>query len=138
MRSRPDPQCERLYAAKSFAQFWPEYLAVHDDRRVRRAHAVGTSVAYGMVATGLVTAHAWPIVVGPLAGHAVAQWSHRHYQKIRTAPGRRPLWHVRAELRLFRETLSLELRDVRQRSTGLRRRLRRSRRARRGAARAGA
>ena len=137
MHSRPDPQCERLYAAKSFAQFWPEYLAVHDDRRVRRAHAVGTSVAYGMIATGLVTAHAWPIVVGPLAGHAVAQWSHRHYQKIRTAPGRRPLWHLRAELRLFRQTLALELHDARDRSKAVVS-SRRSRRADRGGARAGA
>jgi len=121
-----DPQCERLYAAKTFAQFWPEYLAVHDDRRVRRAHAVGTSVAYGVVVTGIVTAHAWPVVVGPLAGHAIAQWSHRRFQGIRTAPARRPMWHLRAELRLLRQTVTGELRDARARVQ--RRRRRRSRR----------
>ena len=39
-----------------------------------------------------------------LVDHVIAQISHRTHGE-RTEPLRRPLWHARAELRLFRRTL---------------------------------
>jgi hypothetical protein len=104
---------EDLYEAETFEEFWVRYRAMHSDRRTRRAHMVGTTVGYGMVLGGVLRRKMWPIVVGPLAGHVIAQWSHRRYEGNRTTPGRRPLWHARAELRLFKHTVADHVRRVR-------------------------
>jgi hypothetical protein len=43
-------------------------------------------------------------LLAPLVDHAIAQLSHRR-DGVKTLPHKRPLWHARAEWRLFRQSL---------------------------------
>jgi hypothetical protein len=97
-----------LYEARDFETFYQRYRVIHDSRAVRIAHATATATA--AVLLGLAFATRKPIfaVAAPLADFAIAQASHRR-ERQRTQPWRRPAWHLRAELRLFRETVVSEL-----------------------------
>lgn len=95
-----------LYESEDFEAFWCEYDQMHANPITRRVHAVGTLSALVLTAAGLWTG-AWGLVLAaPLVDYAVSQASHRLVEGNRTQPWRRPDWHLRAELRLCRRTLS--------------------------------
>jgi hypothetical protein len=93
-----------LYATRDFESFWRIYRDLHGDPRTRALHAVATGSAIALVGFGLLARRVGPILAAPLVDHAIAQASHRLIEHNRTTPLRRPLWHLRAELRLFRGT----------------------------------
>ena len=101
MSAHDDP-----YRACTFEEFWPSYLAMHSRPETQRLHALATLTAIGCVVGGLATGHFWLVALAPLADHAIAQLSHRVFEKNRTTPWKNPLWHARAELRLLRRVLS--------------------------------
>jgi len=102
---------EALYEAKTFEEFWDHYQEIHAGRGTRLAHAAGTAAALALVALGIARRSRKLFVAAPLVDYAIAQLSHRGTGE-RTQPYRRPLWHARAELRLFRSTIR-SLRDGR-------------------------
>lgn len=93
-----------LHATRDFESFWRIYRGLHEDPRTRALHAVATGSAIVLVGWGVLARRAGPILAAPLVDHAIAQASHRLIEHNRTTPLRRPLWHLRAELRLFRGT----------------------------------
>jgi hypothetical protein len=95
-----------LYAAADFESFFAIYDRMHADPRTRKLHALATASAATLLAWGLLRRKATPILLAPLVDHAIAQASHRLIEHNRTTPLRRPLWHLRAELRLFRQTMT--------------------------------
>lgn len=95
---------ESLYAAQSFEEFWDHYQELHAGRGTRLAHAIGTSSALALLALSLVRRSPKLALAAPLIDYAIAQLSHRVAGE-HTQPYRRPLWHARAELRLWRSTL---------------------------------
>ena len=106
-----------MYEARDFEEFWERYAEAHSDPRTRRAHAVATLSAGAMIVTGVATARPWMIFAAPVVDYAIAQSSHRRVEGNRTTPWRKPLWHVRAELRLCRHTLRDAWRAARARQT---------------------
>lgn len=95
-----------MYEARSFEEFWQHYQAIHASRNVRIAHAAATGVAL-LTTVSAVVKRSWKLALAaPLLDHAIAQLSHRSRGE-RTQPLRRPLWHARAEWRLFRSTIRL-------------------------------
>lgn len=97
-------ETDAMYAANSFEEFWEHYQEVHASRNVRIAHAAATGVAL-LTAASAVAKRSWKLALAaPLLDHAIAQLSHRSHGE-RTQPMRRPLWHARAEWRLFRSTI---------------------------------
>ncbi len=98
-------ESEDLYRADDFESFWTIYDQMHSARETRVLHAVATTSAMGLVALGLARRSLLPIALAPLVDYAIAQTSHRLIEHNRTTPLRRPLWHVRAELRLWRRTV---------------------------------
>ena len=94
-----------LYEQDNFEAFWLEYEAIHADPTTRRVHAIGTFLCGLMIITGLVTGLWGLLLLGPLIDYGLAQVSHRAKGQ-RTQPYRNPVWHVRAELRLFRGTIA--------------------------------
>ena len=96
---------DELYAATSFGEFWDHYQAVHRDPHVRALHAVATASALGLLALAWARRSLGLALLAPLVDFAIAQASHRQIDGRRTAPYRRPLWHARAEWRLFRQSL---------------------------------
>ena len=97
-------ETDAMYEARSFEEFWQHYQEVHAGRGTRIAHAAGTGAAL-LLAASAVMRRSWKLALAaPLVDYAVAQLSHRASGE-RTQPMRRPLWHARAEWRLFRSTI---------------------------------
>ena len=97
-------ETDAMYEAEDFEEFWEHYQEVHASRNVRVAHAAGTALAL-LLGARAVMRRSWKLaLVAPLVDHAIAQLSHRSTGE-RTQPLRRPLWHARAEWRLFRSTV---------------------------------
>jgi hypothetical protein len=93
-----------MYAAKTFEEFWQHYDELHAYPGVRVAHAVGTTSALLLFARAIARRDPRFAIAAPIVDHVISQLSHRT-QGDRTEPLRRPLWHARAEWRLFRRTL---------------------------------
>ncbi len=99
----PDP-AKAMYDAETFDEFWHHYQEVHASRSVRAAHAVATSMALLLLARAIAKRSLVTALAAPVVDYAIAQASHR-VEGERTQPMRRPWWHLRAELKLFRGTL---------------------------------
>ncbi|HEY5921612.1 MAG TPA: Mpo1-like protein [Kofleriaceae bacterium] len=95
---------EQLYAARTFEEFWDHYQELHAGRGTRLAHAVATSSAILLLVLAVARRSRKLALAAPVVDYAIAQLAHRSTGE-RTQPYRKPLWHVRAELRLFRSTL---------------------------------
>jgi len=46
------------------------------------------------------------LLAAPLADYLISQASHRLFEKNRTSPWKNNAWHTRAELRMFRLTVT--------------------------------
>jgi len=95
---------EQLYEAKTFEEFWDHYQELHAGRTTRIAHAIGTTSAIALLMLAVARRSRKLALAAPLVDYAISQLSHRAGGE-RTQPYRRPLWHVRAELRLWRSTM---------------------------------
>lgn len=95
---------DEMYAAKTFEEFWHHYDELHAYPSVRIAHAVGTASALLLMARAVMRRDPRLAIAAPIVDHVIAQLSHR-VQGERTRPLQRPLWHARAEWRLFRRTV---------------------------------
>ncbi len=94
------------YDVKSFEEFWPHYLAMHSRRETQCAHALATLSFVALVAVGFARRQPAFFVLAPMVDFAIAQTSHRLFERNRTMPWKNPLWHARAEVRMARGTLS--------------------------------
>ena len=92
---------------ESFGEFWVRYSRMHRRRETRVMHACATASFLVLVTAGIVLRMPWCIVAAPLVDFALAQASHRIFERNKTRPWRAPLRHARAEWRLFRETVGL-------------------------------
>ena len=95
---------DALYRAKTFDEFWAVYLRAHDEPSVRWAHAAATASAATLLASAVAFRRPGLALLAPVVDYAIAQASHRR-NGVKTSPWRRPHWHLRAELRLFCETV---------------------------------
>lgn len=95
---------EQMYAARTFDEFWEHYQEVHAARGVRLAHAAATSAGLLLLVRAALRRSWKTAMLAPLVDHLISQASHRA-EGAKTDPMRRPLWHARAELRLWRSTL---------------------------------
>jgi len=93
----------------SFAQFYPYYLALHDNRLCRRAHFVGTSLAIGAVAQALTSANPWWLPAALLCGYGGAWIGHFAFEKNRPATFGYPLYAFRADWVMYWQMLTGKL-----------------------------
>lgn len=94
------------YAVESFEEFWPHYVGLHSRPETQRLHAVATLTFGALVIGGIVTRRPALIFLAPLADYAIAQTSHRVFEKNVTTPWKNHAWHARAELRMLRLVLT--------------------------------
>lgn len=90
------------YDVATFEEFWPHYVRLHSRRVTRLAHAVGTTSAIGLGLCAIAFRQPLFLLAAPLADFAISQLSHRVFERNTTTPWAHPLWHARAELRMFR------------------------------------
>ena len=93
-----------LYDAANFEEFWEGYARLHARRETQLLHAVATLAAVTLFALGVALGQPLLLVAAPVADYAIAQASHRLFERNVTHPWAHPRWHLRAELRLFRRT----------------------------------
>jgi hypothetical protein len=101
----PDP-----YAVRSFEEFWPHYAALHSRRETQWMHALASGTCLTLLALGIARRSLPLLVLAPLADYALAQASHRLFEKNRTLPWKNTVWHTRAELRMLRLVLTGRMR----------------------------
>ena len=77
-----------------FAQFWPYYLRAHMDPRTRVFHYVGTSAGVVLFLIGALSGPWWLMVLGAIAGYAIAVPSHFLFEGNRPATLVNPHWSL--------------------------------------------
>lgn len=86
---------------KSFAEFWPHYVAEHSKPATRALHAAGTSVGVACAAL-LLARKKWALL--PLAfipGYGAAWASHFLIEKNRPATFEHPLWSLLGDYKMI-------------------------------------
>jgi hypothetical protein len=98
------------YDVSTFEEFWPFYVRMHARAATQRLHALATLTAAALAIAGACLRQPLLIVAAPLADHLIAQLAHRFCEGNATQPLRKPSWHARAELRMFRLVLTGRMR----------------------------
>lgn len=86
----------------SFREFYPYYLGEHADRRCRRLHFIGTSLAVLQWLAALATREPWLLLSGLVTGYGFAWVGHFFFEKNRPATFDYPLWSLRADFRMWK------------------------------------
>ncbi|MGN6105455.1 MAG: Mpo1-like protein, partial [Kofleriaceae bacterium] len=86
-------------------EFWEHYQELHSNPRTRALHAVGTASALGLLALAVARRSPKLALLAPVVDYGISQLAHRRIDGTKTQPMRRPLWHLRAEWRLFRASM---------------------------------
>lgn len=89
----------------SFADFYPVYLAEHANLTSRRLHLIGTVLFVGQWVFALLTANAWLILTGPVAGYAFAWVGHFFFEHNRPATFRHPVFSLIGDFAMARDIL---------------------------------
>jgi len=85
---------------KSFADFWPYYVAEHSRAGTRLLHAAGTITSTSL-AVALVASGRWRWLPAALAtGYAAAWVSHFFIEHNRPATFKHPLWSFAADYKM--------------------------------------
>lgn len=85
---------------KTYAEFWPYYVAEHRSRRNRNLHFLGTSLVFLCLIFALIHGAAW-ILLAPITGYGFAWAGHLFLEKNRPATFRHPLWSLRGDFHMF-------------------------------------
>jgi hypothetical protein len=66
-----------------FAEFYPVYLAMHDDPVNRRLHLLGNLLAFAAVGLAVVARSWLPLLAAPALGNGFAWIGHYRFQRNR-------------------------------------------------------
>jgi len=90
---------ERQY--KSFAEFWPHYVAEHSKPATRLLHLVGTAIAVGSVVYFILIGQWWLFPLALLPGYGMAWIAHFFIEKNKPATFRYPLWSFLGDYKMI-------------------------------------
>jgi len=92
----------------SFSEFYPQYLAEHQDPMIRRLHVAGTSLALLSVAAAVTTRKWRWLALAPVFGYGFAWVGHYAYE--RNQPGlRQPVYSLAGDLQMLRDVVTGKL-----------------------------
>ena len=85
----------------TYREFWPQYLALHADRRSRALHYAGTlGAAAALVLAAVEQDWRWLLAV-PAVGYAPAWLGHVMFEGNRPATFGHPLWSLFSDIRML-------------------------------------
>ena len=90
---------------RSFADFYPYYLAEHSKRSTRRLHFFGTLLVLVTVAYCVVTQRWMLLLLAPVFGYGLAWIGHFVFEKNRPATFKHPLYSLAGDFVMFRDVL---------------------------------
>jgi hypothetical protein len=86
---------------KSFAQFWPHYVAEHSRPQTRLLHLIGTTIALGWIAYFAVAGRWWFIPLALIPGYGLAWVAHFFIEKNKPATFQYPLWSFMGDYKMI-------------------------------------
>ena len=86
---------------QSFEEFWPFYVREHSNKTNRRLHFVGTTLAMGCVATGILTGRLSALLAAPVAGYGFAWVGHFMIEGNRPATFTYPKWSLMGDFKMW-------------------------------------
>jgi len=93
----------------NFGEFYPYYLSQHADRRCRRAHFVGTSLALLALLAALLSGSPWWGLAALVLGYGGAWIGHFRYEKNRPATFDQPWLSFKADWVMYWQMLTGKL-----------------------------
>ncbi len=90
----------------SFTAFYPYYLSEHTHPVSRRLHFTGTSIAFVLVLTALLTANYGLVLLALVQGYALAWVGHYFYEHNRPATFKYPLYSFMGDWRMWADILT--------------------------------
>lgn len=87
--------------AKSFAEFWPRYVADHSQRGTRALHAAGTIGSTGLAVALLATGRWRWLPLALATGYGAAWVSHFFIEHNKPATFQHPLWSFIADYKML-------------------------------------
>ena len=94
----------------SFREFYPYYLGEHADRRCRRLHFIGTSLAVLQWLAALALREPWLLLSGLVTGYGFAWAGHFFFEKNRPATFTHPLYSLIGDFAMARDILAGRIR----------------------------
>ncbi len=94
---------ERNYT--SFREFYPDYLAEHQNSVSRRLHFVGTLMVILTLILALVTRRWTLLILMPVFGYGFAWVGHYMFERNRPATFKHPLYSLSGDFVMFRDIL---------------------------------
>lgn len=91
---------------KTFADFYPYYLAEHSDRTCRRLHFVGSALVLVVLAYVIATANFLALLLVPLIGYGFAWVGHFFFEHNRPATFKYPLYSLIGDWVMFKEMIT--------------------------------
>ena len=91
---------------RSFREFYPAYLAEHQNPTCRRLHFVGTVLVLAAIAAAVLTRQWIWLLAAPVLGYGFAWLGHFVFERNRPATFRHPLYSLAGDFVLFRDMLT--------------------------------
>jgi hypothetical protein len=91
---------------QSFAEFWPYYMAAHQDPRNRMVHYLGSTGGLAALFAALFTGQWWLLLAGIFFGYACAWCGHFRFEHNKPATWVKPWWSFLGDWRMFWMKLS--------------------------------
>ncbi len=92
--------------AKTYNEFWPDYLADHRKPGNRHLHFLGTGLAIVFLACTVILADLRFITAAVIAGYGFAWGGHSFIERNRPASFSHPYWSLFSDFRMFALWLS--------------------------------
>jgi hypothetical protein len=89
----------------TFADFYHDYLALHQNKTCRRLHLLGMAVALVIFITALFTSYWMWSVLAPVLVYPFAWTGHLVFEKNQPATWTNPWYSVLADLRMTWDTI---------------------------------
>ncbi len=99
--SRRTPKTMPKHEYKSFAEFWPHYVAEHSRQQTRLLHLVGTAIALGWIAYFAAVGRWWLVPLALIPGYGLAWISHFFIEKNKPATFQYPLWSFMGDYKMI-------------------------------------
>ncbi len=96
---------------RSFAEFWPHYLAQHRHPVSRALHYVGSSLSVLLFFCAAVAREPWLLLGAPVVGYAFAWTGHFAFEKNKPATFGHPLWSLRGDFMMLTLAVRGRIRD---------------------------